>query len=255
MFDKFVVYESRLAAKVFVNKMRNVVPVVEYVSGDSYASFQEKIEDMLRTFPNNFHSIQLSGVNMCEVAANKLVHEARVNGCKLVIDAEQVDIQDAVERITDTLILQGNTHIFKTYQMYRTDSYDKLISDISIFKKDLNIQLVRGAYLHDDKYSGKLYGNKDDVDTSYNNAINMLLGNLDEVGDVIFATHNMESYNLVKNTTNYKCYHAHLMGFDSKFRDGAICKMVKIPVRPLLKTYPYVIRQFYGGFLKFIYHK
>jgi hypothetical protein len=80
-----------------------------------------------------------------------------------MIDAEDEINQDKIEKITDNLLRDYNQFeplIFKTYQMYRKDSYNKLFSDL-LLHENLGIKLVRGAYHNKDKYSGKLYLTKE----------------------------------------------------------------------------------------------
>ena len=251
MFNRFVIPERKLFSKLLYYKSKNITPIIDYAVENNQHKyiFEQKYNQLFYHYPNYYHAIKLSGLNLCSDISKNLAYSSAYTNNKFLIDAEEVRIQDRINTIANKLILDDNHHIFKTYQMYRKDSIELLLSDIEYFtnkKKTLNIKLVRGAYLYQDKYSGALYDKKEDTDKAYNYAIDVLKSHQQDLGEVIFATHNKTSYDKVKYMDNEKCFHACLMGFDEQIKwRGEIRKMVYIPFGPSHKTFPYMIRRLY----------
>jgi len=255
MIERFVIPESKLFHKLVLYKLNNVIPIIDYAVENSKQTqaFETNFKRMLETYPNNVFALKLSGLNLDESATNRLIEEARVHDSKILIDAENVNIQHKIEAITNRIISHSkNKHVFKTYQMYRNDSYTTLANDIETYNTNLNVKLVRGAYMHTDRFSGRLYTNKSDTDNAYNDAIALLLQNQHRIGQVIFATHNKQSFELIKHTTNDNFYHASLMGFDDNFHSCNIQRMVYVPFGPPYQTYPYLIRRFLENPIAFV---
>lgn len=246
---RFVVPESKLCNRLYSYKIKNIYPILDYAVeiNENPKEFETKYTEILNRFPNNIHAIKLSNVNFDHRIADTIVNHAIVTNNRIMIDAEEARVQERVDDIVHELIEKYDKYVFKTYQMYRTDSIDNLVSDMEYFRcigKQLNIKLVRGAYLHTDRYSGLLYETKHDTDEMYNHAAKVLMENEQFVGDVVFGTHNRESFDLVKHSNNH--YHASLMGFDEPLSwNGTIKKMVYLPFGPLHKAYPYLLRRLY----------
>ena len=96
-----------------------------------------------------------------------------------------------------------------------------------LFYKGRNvIHAFEGAHLHQDKYTGKLHHNKNNTDTDYNDAIELLLENEHHLGEIILSTHNKKSLGMIYRYDNdEKCFHASLMGFDEKIiKEGYVRK-------------------------------
>lgn len=249
--NKFVIPEKYLFGRILSYQLKQVIPIIDYAvehNSDKYA-FEQKYNQILHSFPNNYHAIKLSGIDLSSEIAKRIAHRCAYTNNKLLIDAEEVGIQKRIRTITDDLIESNHEHIFKTYQMYRKDTLHQLLLDIEYFKNNkqvLNIKLVRGAYYHQDKYTGLIYDTKEDTDKAYDYAIDVLKSHQQDVGEVIFATHNMKSFNKIKDLKNNNYYHASLMGLDEPFLfKGHIKKMVYIPFGPYHKTYPYLMRRLY----------
>lgn len=249
--NKFVVSESKLLSRIISYKNRDVIPIIDYAVEHNKKKyvFEETYKRILSENPNSYHAIKLSGADLCPGVTHRLVDHAKQNCCKLLIDAENVDVQHKINSLTNQAILGDNDHVSKTYQMYRKDALDTLCKDMNFFYlmgKKLNIKLVRGAYLHQDKHSGILHTDKSSVDKDYNFAIELIMENKDKLGEVIFATHNKKSFEMVKNIDEKQFYHASLMGFDKKFLNkGHIQKMVYIPFGPFQETFLYLARRLY----------
>ena len=249
MFNRFITTERKLFTKMLQYRLDHIIPIIDYaVENDKNKfAFEQKYKQILHNHPNNYHAIKLTGFDLSLPIAKNITDYASLTNNKLLIDAEDVFVQDRINTLSNTLITDNNCHIFKTYQMYRKDSIELLLNDIEYFTDKgvtLNIKLVRGAYLNKDKYTGVLFDNKEDTDTSYNYAIDIIKYNQDHLGEIIFATHNKKSFEKVKDLDNNNFFHACLMGFEEPLTwQGNIKKMVYIPFGPIHKTYPYLIRR------------
>lgn len=261
--NKFVIQEKYLSSRIQSYKEKHIIPIIDYAvehNKDKFV-FQEKYNQILYDFPNNYHALKLSSIDLDGSGTTSIAHQiakrASYTNNKLLIDAEEVGIQRRISTITDDLIENNNPYIFKTYQMYRKDMLNNLLRDIEYFQdndKRLHVKLVRGAYLHQDRYTGLIHDTKEDTDKAYDYAIDVLKTHQQDVGEMIFGTHNMKSFSKIKDLDSEKCFHASLMGFDEPFAsNGSIKKMVYIPFGPYHKTYPYLIRRLYEN--PFIFKK
>jgi hypothetical protein len=243
MINRFVLQEKYLLSKLIFYKSKNIIPIIDYVveNNNDTSFFERKYKDILSQYPNNFHTIKLTNINMCKETTYQLVNEGKYNSCKLLLDTE-----DRIDHITHDIITDNNDHVFKTYQMYRRDSISKLILDIEKYdnqNKTLNVNLVRGSYSNQYKYQGQVYPTKQCTDEAYNEAIDIVLESQYKIGEVIFASHNQYSFDKIKNLTGKKYYHSSFMGFEEYFANkGEIQKMVYVPFGPFTKTLPYLHR-------------
>jgi|UniRef100_A0A6C0BFJ1 hypothetical protein len=147
-------------------------------------------------------AMKLSSVNMhspdamMSFIANKLI----TNNMSLFLDAESVTIDKDEQRIINNILKTFNDpRIYKTYQCYRKDTFDRLQRDIDNFE-NLGIKLVRGAYYEQDKYSGMLFTSKKDTDASYNKCINLVVNQMKHNKNLkmCIASHNEYSINFTK---------------------------------------------------------
>tara|TARA_Y100000389_G_C17430770_1_gene502448 strand:+ start:473 stop:1060 length:588 start_codon:yes stop_codon:yes gene_type:complete len=178
------------------------------------------------------------------------MHTAKENNVKMLIDAENYAIQNTIDMLTNNAIANRfDNHIYKTYQMYKSDAVEQLLNDLEEYRRcnfTHNIKLVRGAYLLKDFDKNILFENKQDTDYAYNECVKLLLNLVQKHNNfnVIFATHNSDSFNLIKDVESPNVYHASLMGMDERFiNQGKIRKIVHVPFGPLHKTYPYLFRR------------
>lgn len=256
---RFVVQGKHLTKTINKYMIRNVLPIIDYAvenNKDKY-TFLKKYTSILQKYPNNYHALKLSGIDTCNICLNYILKTAMFTNNNILIDAENVDIQNKIDHMTNNsmIIYDKKLPIFKTYQMYRKDSLALLESDIRYFSSinsKLNIKLVRGAYLHKDHKTNMIFSTKKGTDSSYNDAIQMILDNESAFDKVIFATHNKESYNKIKHLSSNKYCHASLMGFENAFvnDDSNIRKMVYVPFGPYIETLPYLLRRFYENPIK-----
>ena len=173
IFNKYTAGENINQLNNKINQLSkiNIYPIADYIkeftdqSKDLKSVINEylalsKLEDL------KYIALKLSSFSFDEKTINNLVYDLITNKKKVMIDAEDINNQDKIDKITDNLLKDYNQFeplVFKTYQMYRNDSYNKLLNDMSCYN-NIGIKLVRGAYHNKDKYSGKLYLTKKETD-------------------------------------------------------------------------------------------
>ncbi|MDD9878863.1 MAG: proline dehydrogenase family protein [Magnetovibrio sp.] len=199
---------------------------------------------------NSIHAIKLTGLYNSNLE-NYLDDYNKVGlkqNHKILIDAENVESQEMINKYTDYCIKNYNI-FYKTYQMYRKDQLKLLEIDLEKYKeRNFGIKLVRGAYYNEDKVTGLLHKNKDDTDKDYNNAIE-LLSNYNN--DVIIATHNRESCNLaLKYNRDFK--YAQLLGMNDELSKYLLDKnndvYKYIPYGSWYESIPYLVRRLYENY-------
>ena len=254
IFTKYVTYEKNLHCVISKYLGLKILPILDYAvennkSSKGINSFVTKKQELLNIYPNHFHSLKLSSINFCNKSFMQIMQTANENNIKMLIDAENDTVQKTIDILTNDMISNNyDKHIYKTYQMYRTDMVEQLLNDLEEFRKcnfTHNIKLVRGAYMLKDFDKNVLFENKRDTDYVYNESVKLLLGLIKKHNNmnVIFATHNFDSFNLIKDVESPNVYHASLMGMDERFRQGKIQKIVHVPFGPLHRTYPYLFRR------------
>ena len=180
------------------------------------------------------------------------------NGNHIIIDAEQVRINDDINYLTDELVSRYYNQqifpsIYRTFQMYRNDSYQDLQDYVNKFPYG-GIKLVRGAYLEEDKETGKLFTNKQETDDNYNNAIRYLADynsfiNPEVINNnILIASHNQQSCQLAahQNFKEDKFQFAQLLGMSYKLTQELNKKHMTykyIPYGPLDEAIPYLTRR------------
>ena len=129
----------------------------------------------------------------------------KLHNVKILIDAEESWIQDAVDDLVLELMETFNTDaliVYSTLQTYRWDRLDYL-KKIHIKAKQTNFKLgfkvVRGAYMEKERqrakdmgYTSPICDTKALTDTLFNDTIKYSLSNLDTI-HLFIGTHNEES--------------------------------------------------------------
>ena len=136
---------------------------------------------------------------------NFLCKLAYQNKVKLLIDAEETWIQDAVDEIVYKNAEEFNSDdiiIYNTIQLYRKGRIKEIIKQIDLARKfgyKIGFKLVRGAYMekeakraHQMSYPNPIQDTKKDSDNDYNQALKICFENRDIVA-VMAGTHNEES--------------------------------------------------------------
>ena len=235
----------------------NKLPIINYIiesNKNKLDVYQEYIR-MNEKLNNNYKiAIKLSSFDFDYELLSNLISKYKSTNNNILIDAESSNENNKYHEMSNELMKQFNqdkVNIFKTYQMYRKDSYEMLSNDINNFKSNLGVKLVRGAYFNSEKNNGQLFTNKKDTDFNYNKAIMKLHYN-----DIhtILATHNDESVNLglllnnYKSDKKFKFEFAHLLDMNTRKYDSIKHENkvnVYIPYGPYKEMIPYLLRRLY----------
>ncbi len=152
----------------------------------------------------------------------KTAHECDV---RIMIEAEESWIQNAIDSFAVAMILKYNKEkpvVFNTYQLYRRDKLSALKTDILMAEKQdffLGAKLVKGAYLEREKkralekgYLLPLHATKEATDQDYNLALQLCFNHKDKVA-FILGTHNSLSCSLLmdlQKTQHVPLNHKHI---------------------------------------------
>jgi hypothetical protein len=198
---------------------------------------------MISSFPGSMFALKMTSFgsraspNFAESHVKKIVQHAINNQCQVCIDAEDV----IYPKESYNMMLQFNRHqpnVFKTYQMYRIAALKELEVDINAARRhgiNLGVKLVRGAYLG--KQDG-LLPNKDAVDKSFRQGLDMSLSAGENVHTLI-ATHNSEDIKFARNCPHNRYKIAQLLGIGEDFPDYRY-----VPFGSLSEIGPYLYRRF-----------
>jgi len=191
----------------------------------------------------------------------------KLHNVKILIDAEESWIQDAVDDLVLDLMQTFNTDaliVYSTLQTYRWDRLDYL-KKIHIKAKQTNFKLgfkvVRGAYMEKERQRAKDLGYKSPIcdtkaltDALFNETIKYSLSNLETI-HLFIGTHNEESTHLALELMKA----CHISNNDSRIWFGQLYGMSDhisfnlaehgynvakyLPFGPVKDVMPYLIRR------------
>ena len=256
----------------FITKIRDkhMVPIIDNVS-ENGAKYQENFKNIMRdveTYPTSTFAIKLSSLNIRNPEHSKIQITKHVSeiaslveetGSKLIIDAEELEINNSINEITDEIIPQFNQDqvvVYKTYQMYRRDTTSMLLDDLKK-KRDyfMGCKLVRGAYYNQDVISGRLFWKIEDTHRSYNEAIRYFIENSSPREQLLCATHNLESNGIAKTHIHQGKKNisiGHLMGMSDYLSEELAEEGIRVykylPYGEYKDTLPYLSRRLYENY-------
>lgn len=244
--------------------LKGKTPIINYAVENNINPIiiQKEFQKISNTINNNFRiALKLSLFNFDIKLIKETVDLFVKKDIKVLIDAENENLHDIYNESCNELCKEYNknkVNILKTYQMYRTDSFNLLEYDSNYMKKNNlhhGIKLVRGAYHNEDKNKKRnkdyvLYQNKEDTNINFNKALLYLYNNpLNQF--TIIASHNSESINLgyLLNQEKKIFEFAHLLGMNEKKYKKLIDKNenvnVYIPYGPYKYMVPYLTRRLF----------
>lgn len=268
--NKFTCNPRQLPVFIDMIRKKQMVPIIDNVS-ENGAKFKENFKNImldLENYPTSTFAIKLSSLNIRDTKHSKILISQQVNeianlaeetGSKLIIDAEELEINDSINEITDEIIPQFNQEnvvVYKTYQMYRRDTTTMLLNDLKK-KRNYHIgcKLVRGAYYNQDVISGKLFWKIEDTHRCYNEAIRYFLENSFRKDQLLCATHNLESNEIAKNHIHQGKNNVsigHLLGMSDylseELADEGIRVYKYLPYGEYKDTLPYLSRRLYENY-------
>jgi len=189
------------------------------------------------------------------------------NQIKILVDAEESWLQDAIDDIVLKMMIKYNTDntiVYNTSQMYRHDrlKYLKELKKKSIENNfQIGIKLVRGAYIEKENRRAKKYNYKSPIceskhatDTNFNEGANFILSNLDNFS-LFCGSHNEKSiYNILDimreskmENNNPKIWFGQLYGMSDNISFNLAeegYNVIKyLPFGPIKEVIPYLIRR------------
>lgn len=267
IINRFTCSEKQLGTIIHSLKKKNMNTILDYTNENPKNHFYNfsKMKKLVSRFSNSLIAVKLSSLNvnsstnLAEEYLDHLTHISLKNNNKLLIDAENFYIQDDINKITDKFMETYNKNdivIYKTYQMYRKDSFDLLRND---FTKNRNFfigcKLVRGAYYNQDFGYNILYKNIEETHKNYNSGIELFCNNYKSKDKLLCATHNQYSVNYaiqkIKEQDLNNIEFAQLMGMSDRLskniaKNYTIYKYV--PYGDFKDTLPYLIRRLYENY-------
>lgn len=261
IINRFTCFESQLKTTINLLNSKGFNVILDYANEDTkhINKNYSKIKNLIYNYPNNYIAIKLSSLNIKNDvlgATNKcfeLCDKAIINNCKILIDAEDYKIQNDINDVSTSLMKHYNkndVNVYKTYQMYRKDTFELLKKDLNLERKHLcGIKLVRGAYYNQDFKYNILFKNINETHDNYNKAINYFNYNSDYNDKLIIASHNLKSVDIGLNKNTKNIEYSQLMGMSDDLSNyilengGKVYKY--LPYGNILDTWPYLIRRLY----------
>ncbi len=198
---------------------------------------------------------------------NDLCKAASKCNVKILIDAEESWIQDAIDMVALDLmeIYNKKVHtIFLTHQCYRTGTLSKIKENFKRAKQNkflLGIKLVRGAYMEKERERAKKYNyespiqpTKSDTDLEFDNSVKFCIDNIDNISIWVGSHNEFSSMQLVKmmkekkiKSNDKRIWFSQLYGMSDNISfalaDMGYNVVKLIPFGPIEKTIPYLIRR------------
>lgn len=147
---------------------------------------------------------------------DELCAEAQKAGKPIMIDAEDYWFQQAIDDVTEEMMIKYNKEtavVYATLQMYRHDRLDYLQHLINLSKEKnifIGVKYVRGAYMEKERaraeeggYPSPIYPTKQDTDNAFNEALRVSVEN-HEIVHVFCGTHNEESIRVLMDAMQKK---------------------------------------------------
>ena len=198
---------------------------------------------------------------------DKICFAAYKRNVRVLIDAEESWIQNAIDDIVLSMMIKYNKEkaiVFNTSQMYRHDrlNYLKTLHNKALKNNFfLGIKLVRGAYIEKENkrakrnnYLSPICRSKELTDKNFNNGVSFILSNLDKFS-LFSGTHNEESIykiiNIMKkskiNSDDPNIWFGQLYGMSDNITFNLASEgfnVIKyLPYGPIKEVIPYLIRR------------
>jgi proline dehydrogenase len=205
--------------------------------------------------------------NRVVVRFEKICQYAFDNDVKILVDGEETWMQDAADEVVEHMMEKFNTKkaiIFNTLQLYRWDRvpYLKALHQRAKDKGyHIGMKLVRGAYMEKEAkraeekgYKNPICESKQATDINFNEGLNYMLDNINEMA-VFAGTHNEESSYLLMNlmqekgisNTDSRIWFGQLYGMSDNISynlaDNSYNVAKYLPFGPVRDVMPYLIRR------------
>ena len=198
---------------------------------------------------------------------HKICKHAMKMNIKILIDAEEHEVQKAIDDLSLEMMINYNINdviVYNTIQLYRWDRLDylkKILNKYSSSGFNFGFKLVRGAYMEKErlmakkgKYKSPICSTKVNTDINFDNAVELMFDNLKKI-DFFVATHNENSNykvmklmkkNDIQNSTK-KIWFGQLYGMSDNItfnlaKNGYNVAKI-LPFGPVENLVPYLIRR------------
>ena len=271
MISKFTCSRNQL--KHFIQKLhaKGTPPIIDYVREIYDVKNFYELQRLIHKYPGDSIALKPStlgikeNVSICVDNMDKLIYNAMQNNCKVYIDAEEHDIQEKIDELSNYFLYKYNkdrVNVYKTYQMYKNDMPSVLKQDLECDRNYyLGVKLVRGAYYNMDYSKGVLCKTIEETHKQYDDGI-IDFCKLGKSKDVLLcATHNYHSIELALQMIQYdnrNIEFAQLLGMN----DAVTNDLQKLghrvykylPYGDFRESIPYLVRRLYEnyGILKYI---
>ena len=197
----------------------------------------------------------------------EICYTAHKFGMCIMIDAEESWIQKAIDEMALEMMQRFNKEqivVVNTLQMYRVDRLDFLKESYKLAQDKqfkLGVKLVRGAYMEKERqrakelnYKDPIHANKEGSDTSYDDGIEFVLNNYEDIL-LVAGSHNeesarklaekMEDKGIAHNHPNVWFSQLYGMSDNLSFNlaAGGYNVVKYLPFGPVNETLPYLIRR------------
>ncbi len=215
----------------------------------------------------NLNDLENDSWNRVVQRFDQVCSKAHKENIKILIDAEEVEVQNAIDDLAIKMMRKYNLNspiVYNTVQMYRKDRLIYLNEMISNQLNDgviFGLKLVRGAYMEQERnlavsmnIESPICDTKNDTDKNFNSGLDFVFNNFERISFVC-ASHNedsilkvlamMESKNLKSNDSNV--WFGQLYGMSDNISFNLASKNFNIfkilPFGPVRNLMPYLIRR------------
>ena len=254
------------------NKKINIINSVSKNSAIPLAVFKTTSIGRYELFKSVSLGIELSKDQLDEWSRvverfHKICEHAMKMKIKILIDAEEFEVQKAIDDLSVEMMKNYNKEkviVYNTIQFYRWDrlAYLNKLFSIEIDRSfKFGFKLVRGAYMEKERYLAKINdykspicSTKNETDKNFDNGIDLMFSNIKNLSFFV-ATHNeksnykvldlMKNNNLNNNTD--KIWFGQLYGMSDNItfnlaKNGYNVAKI-LPFGPVENLVPYLIRR------------
>lgn len=254
------------------NKKINIINSVSKNSAIPFAVFKPTSIGRYELFKSVSLGIELSKDQVDEWSRvverfHKICEHAMKMKIKILIDAEEFEVQKAIDDLSVEMMKNYNKEkviVYNTIQFYRWDrlAYLNKLFSIEIDRSfKFGFKLVRGAYMEKERdlakindYKSPICSTKNETDKNFDNGIDLMFSNIKNLSFFV-ATHNeksnykvldlMKNNNLNNNTD--KIWFGQLYGMSDNItfnlaKNGYNVAKI-LPFGPVENLVPYLIRR------------
>ncbi|KAI0220306.1 Proline dehydrogenase 1, mitochondrial [Lamellibrachia satsuma] len=189
-----------------------------------------KTRDLSQFTDGELSPVTLSSSEEIQTESSVEADYAESCGVVFVWDAEQTYLQPAIDLFVFDLMRRYNRRravVFHTYQCYLKSTYEKIIRDLELSRKEdfcLAAKLVRGAYLKEERHLAASLQHEDPTNPTYESTAAMYNRVVDEFlrhvqtrpggVEVMFASHNEATVgHVLRRMTDFNLHSSNGLSF------------------------------------------